>query len=138
MSEEKKAKALGNNLNVSPKSCNEICYNIKGKMAEKAVKWLERVENKEDFVTFRRFITGINHRKKGKIGRFPIKAAKLVKKVVKNAIANAEFKELESKKLKITHASAYKTLTLHRIRPKGKARPNRIDLTNIEIGVTEV
>jgi len=136
--EEKMAKAVGKDVNVSPKSCNEVCYNIKGKMVGKVIAWLDRVIEMKDFVPYRRYVTGVGHRRGGGSGRFPVKAAKMVKKVVKNAISNAEFKGLETKKLKITRASAYKTLTLHRIRPKGKARPHCIDLTTIEIGVTEL
>ena len=138
MDEQKIAIAKGMQLNVSPKHSNEVCYVIQGKNANKAVAYLDKVQEKKEFVPFRRYVTGINHRKKGQAGKYPVKAAKLVQKILKHAIKNAEFKGLEAEKLQIYHATAYKTVTLNRTKPKGKAKPHRIDLTNIEIGVKQV
>ena len=138
MKDEKTAVARGKEINISPKSANEVRYVIKKKNAKKAVVYLDKVQEKKEFVTFRRYNTGLGHRKGGQPGKFPVKAAKEVQKILKHAIKNAEFKGLESEKLQISHATAYKTLTLDRIKPKGKATPHRIDLTNIEIEVRQV
>lgn len=135
---EKTAKAFGMQLNVSPKSANEVCYVIRGKMTEKALELFERVEKKESPILYRRYTDGIGHRSGGQIGRYPIKAVKLVKKLVKSAVSNAESKGLDSKKLKIIHSTAYKTISLDRITSKGRSHPSKIDLTNIEIVVKEV
>ncbi len=133
----KTAKALGKEINVSWKDCNEVCYNIKNKNVNKALSFLEKVIKKEQPVKYRRYNKGISHQKTA-IGRYPIKAARAVKKVLENAKANAEHKGHDVEKLKITKASAYKSQTIERIKPRGRARTHNIELTNIEIEVREV
>jgi len=136
-SEKKTAKAYGKRINVSWKQCNEICHFIKGKKADKAIKYLEKVVTKEEFIPYRRYTKGVGHRKEGKIGRYPVKASKIIIKLIKNAKANAEFKNLDTTKLRIDHATAYKAMTLERIKPKGRAKTHNIELTNIEIVLKE-
>ena len=135
---EKTARALARNINVSWKQSNEVCYNIKNKKLDKAIDQLNRVLEKKEFIPHRRYKTGIGHRKKGKPGRWPIKATEKVRKLLENAKSNAENTGLDTEKLKIVHATAYKTTTAPRTKPKGRARPHNIELTNIEIVVKEV
>lgn len=137
-SEEKTAKAYGKEINVSWKHCNEICHFIKGKKVDKAIPYLEKVIKKEAFIPYRRYTKGVGHRENGQIGRYPEKASKIIIKLLQNAKANAEFKDLDTKKLKIEHATAYKAVTLDRIKAKGRAKTQNIELTNIEIVVKEV
>ena len=145
--DKKISKAYGKNLNVSWKDSNEVCYAVKGMFVDKALVYLEKVQNKEDFIPFRRYKRHRAHRKGGKPGGYPIKAAKFVSKVLRNAQANAEQKGLDVEKLKIKHATAMKSITLERIRPKGRGGSSwpysrgmmaNIDLTNIEIILQEV
>ena len=136
--EKKIAKAYGKEVNVSWKHCNEICYFLKGKNVDKAIQILEKVIAKEMYLPFRRYTKGIGHREKGQIGRYPVKASGVIIKLLENAKANAEFKDLDTKKLKIEHASAYHAITLDRTKPKGKAKTMNIELTNIEIILKEV
>ena len=136
-SEKKTAKAYGKEINVSWKQCNEVCHFIKGKNVDKAVQYLEKVTAKEAFIPYRRYMKGVGHRTKGQIGRYPVKASKIIIKLLQNAKANAEFKGMDSKKLRIEHASAYKAVTLDRIKAKGRAKTQNIELTNIEIVVKE-
>lgn len=140
--DKKIAKAFGKELNISWKHANEICYAVRGMMLNKALVYLERVQRKEDFVTLRRHKKQVPHRKgKGRIsktGRWPVKAAKAVAAVIQNASANAEYKGLDTDKLKVTHATAYKSIELERRKPKGSAITHNIELTNIEIVVREL
>ncbi len=136
-SEKKTAKAYGKEINVSWKQCNEVCNFIKGKNVNKAIKYLEKVTKKEEFIPYRRYVKGVGHRTGGQIGRYPVKASKIIIKLLENAKANAEFKNLEADKMKIEHASAYKAMTLDRIKPKGRAKTHNIELTNIEIVLKE-
>ena len=136
--ETKTAKAILKDANVSWKDCNEVCYTIKNKKVEPAIKYLDKVLNKEDFVPFRRYNKGKGHRLKGIPGGWPEKATKLVKGVLENAKANAENKGLNIENTKIIHATTYKTMTLDRVRPKGEAHTHNITLATIEIVVKEV
>ncbi len=93
---------------------------------------------KKDFVPFVIYNKKQSHKTHGTPGRYPVKAAKMIRKVLENAKGNAEFKGLDEKKLRIVHANAYKTLTLGRTKPKGRAKPSRINLSNVEIVVREL
>ncbi len=144
---EKTARALGKDLNVSWKKCNEICYTIKNMKLNKAIEYLEKVMQRKEFVPYRRYNTGIAHRKGGIPGGYPVKAAKIIKKILENAKNNAEQKGLDTEKLKIIHATAYKTITLERVKPKTGSRGgfsytsgmmHNIELANVEIVVKEV
>ena len=140
--EKKIARAFGKEVNISWKHANEICYAIRGMMLNKALVYLEKVQRKEEFVPLRRHKKQVPHRKgKGRItkaGRWPVKAAKEVAGVVQNASANAEYKGLDTDKLKVEHATAYKSVELERRKPKGSAITHNIELTNIEIVVREL
>lgn len=133
----KAAKALGNEVNVSPKNANEVCAAIRGMKVDAAVKYLEGVVKKEKYVPYKRFNKKVPHRRGGQPGRYPEKAAKEVKLVLENAKNNAEYKGLDSEKLRVRYANAYKAITLQRTKPKGRARPHNMELTNIEVVVGE-
>ena len=136
--DKKIAKAYGKDLNVSWKHCNEVCRAIKGKNINKALAYLEKVLKKEDFIPFKRYNTGVPHRSGGQPGRYIPKSVKIIKALLENAKANAEFKDLNSDNLKIEHATASKSSTLERTKPKGRMKKQNIELTNIEIVVKEV
>ncbi|MFH0986486.1 MAG: 50S ribosomal protein L22 [Candidatus Micrarchaeota archaeon] len=133
VNEKKTARALSKDQNLSAKHCNEICHAIKGMSVDKAISYLKKVIDKEDFVPFRRYNTGVGHRKGGTPGRYPQRAAKIVIKTLENLRANAENLELEPEKMKIIQASAFKTANIHRIKPKGRVKTQNIELARIEI-----
>lgn len=137
-SKERAAFAYGKEQNVSYKHANEICAVIKGMSVTKAIKYLRDVQAKKVFVPFRRYHRKVGHKKGGVPGRYPVKAAKIIAGIIQNAMVNAEYKGLDTEKLKIEHAAAYKSIELDRIRPKGRLRSSNIVLTNIEIVVKEV
>ena len=112
---EKEARTKTPNLNASYKDLTQICKNIKGLKVEKALQLLDEVIKKETPIHYHTFNKHLGHRKKikGK-GRYPVKEAKLVKKTLKTAIANATLKGLQKEKLVITTATANKQHTYPR------------------------
>lgn len=144
---KKTARAYGKEINVSWKACNEVCYAVKGMFVDKALVYLNKVQKKEDFIPYRRYKRHKAHRKGGKPGGYPIKAAGVVSDILKSAKANAEQKGLNTERLKVVHATAYKALTLERIKPKGRGgrgmpfsvgMAHNIELADVEIVVREV
>lgn len=133
----KVAKAFGNELNISWKDANEICRWIRGIGTKTAKRKLDAVIERRTFVPMLRYNTGVGHREAGQPGRYPIKAARAVKKILENAEANAESRGFDTDKLRIAHSSAYKGMRLQRIRPRGQAINHSIQLTNVEIIVKE-
>lgn len=133
-------KAYGHDLNISPKHAAEVCAAIRGMMVPKAFAYLERAARLDPaaYIPFRRHRKKVPHRKGGVPGRWPVKAIRHVQKVLQNAVANAENRGLSRERLKIVHAVGYKGVTLKRTKPKGRARPHNMDLTNIEIVVKQV
>jgi len=66
-------------------------------------------------VPFRRFKKKVPHRRGLQgfcTGRFPVKAAKQILRILKDVEANAEFKGLNTEKLKLIHAAAYPGMKL--------------------------
>ena len=73
-------------------------------------------------------------------GRFPEKAAKAVLIVLDNALANAEYKGMESEKMRIFHAGTKKGRTIRGWMPRamGRATPKNTETVSVEMVLTEV
>ena len=108
------------NERVSWKDCWAIARNIRGMKATKAEKLLEDVIEQKAVIKYPAHNTGINHRKRGVVGRWPVKASKSVLKLLRNAISNAEEKGMSKEDLKVLHASAYKGQKIRRSRARGR------------------
>ncbi|MBO8174795.1 MAG: 50S ribosomal protein L22 [Thermococcus sp.] len=139
---ERMARASGRDLRISPKFSVEICREIKGMMLNDAIKFLDDVIAMRRPVPLRRFNDSQGH-KRGKgfgPGRYPVKVAKAIKKVLLNAKNNAEQKGLDPDKLKIIHAAAHRGPVLRGYIPRafGRATPFNEETTHIEIVVEEV
>jgi large subunit ribosomal protein L22 len=135
------AKAFGKEMRISPKHAMEVCRAIRGMRLSAAKEYLEAVQKKKKAVPF------VHHRKKlahrrgaGGSGQYPVKAAREILKVLKNAEANATYKGLDAEKLRVVHASAYKGITIPGIIPRafGRSSPSNNPLTNVEIILKEV
>ena len=140
---ERTAKASGRELRISPKHAREICAVIKGMMLEEAKAFLEDVIALRRPVPFRRYKKKVPHRRGLQgfcTGRFPVKAARHILRILKDVEANAEFKGLNTEKLKIIHAAAYPGMKLKKYFPRafGRSSPNFETLTHVEIVVEEV
>lgn len=127
------AKAYGRRIDMSPKHAMEICRHIKGMNAKKADAFLTRVQEKKEYVPLKRFNKQTPHRKGGQKGRYPIKAARIIQKLLRNAMNNAEQAGMDKEKLVIVHANAHRGPAYSRKKPKGRWKYNQIDTTHVEI-----
>ncbi|NOZ76576.1 MAG: 50S ribosomal protein L22 [Euryarchaeota archaeon] len=136
------SKALGREVRVSPKFSSEICREIRGKKLDAARAFLEDVMAMRRPVPLRRFNKGVAHRRglvKAFAGRYPVKAARNILKVLESAVANAEYKGLDTDKLYISHAAAQKGRIIRGFRPRafGRSSPSNTLTTHIEIVLEE-
>jgi len=95
-------RASGREVDASPKSAREVCETIKGMSIVQAKKFLQDVLFKKQVIPFRRYTKEVPHRRshfKFHVGRYPVKAAKEVLKVIGNLEANAEFKGLDTQNI---------------------------------------
>merc|ERR1711972_859494 len=81
---------------------------IKGMTLRSAQTYLEDVCEKKQCVPFRKFRGGIGRTPQAKAfkmsqGRWPIKSAKIILDLLKNAESNAEFKNLDTDNLTVQH-----------------------------------
>jgi large subunit ribosomal protein L22 len=139
---EKTVKASGRELRVSHKHSREICHTVKGMMLTKAKDYLKDVMEKKKAIPFTRYNKKAGHRRglvKASAGRYPIKAAESVLKVLQSAEANAENKGLDVEKLTIIHAAAYPGMKNKRFTPRahGRASPKFETMTHVEIVLGE-
>ena len=139
---EKTVKASGREIRVSHKLSREVCKTVKGMKLNKAKEFLADVMEKRRPVPIRRFAKKAGHRagiEKTHSGRYPIKAAQKVLKVIEAAEANAENKGLDVDKLVIIHAAAYPGMKIKAFTPRahGRASPKYETLTHVEIVLGE-
>ncbi|AMQ19023.1 50S ribosomal protein L22 [Thermococcus peptonophilus] len=139
---ERMARASGRDLRISPKHSVELLREIRGMMLNDALRYLDDVIAKKRPVPMKRFNDSQGH-KPGKgfgPGRYPVKVAKAVKKILLNAKNNAEQKGLDVDRLKIIHAAAHRGPALRGYIPRafGRATPFNEQTTHIEIVVEEI
>jgi len=140
---ERTAKASGRELRISPKAAREVCRTIKGMRLNEAKRFLRQVIAKKQPVPFRRYKKKVGHKRqlqKAFAGRYPVRAAGKILEVLENAEANAEFKGLDTERLRIIHASAYPGMKSKRAIPRafGRASPRNETLTHVEIVLEEL
>ena len=137
--DEKYAKAFGRNLPLSLKDSVNLCRALKGMRLEDAKEFLEDVIHKRRAVPYFRYLDSISHRRGIGPGRYPVKEAKHILKVLENAEANAENKELDTDNLYIFHIAAHKGQVYKRFTPKayGRSAEIRRDRVHIEVILEE-
>ncbi|MCZ3364666.1 MULTISPECIES: 50S ribosomal protein L22 [Methanobacterium] len=138
----KTAKALGRSLKISPKHAVEICNRIRGMKVEKAEAYLEDVIEMKTAVPFKRHNKKVGHRRGiggWPTGRYPVKAAKQILDILKNAEANAEYKGLDTENLKIMHISSHRGYVIRGWTPRafGRASPFNTPTTHVQIVLGE-
>jgi large subunit ribosomal protein L22 len=139
------AKASIRDAPISPKKVINLARVIRGMKVEDAKRFLEKVIRKEEAVPNWVHSKKIPHRKGLgdrwgiPMGKYPVKAAKIMLKLVKSVEANAENKELDVEKLRIIHVSVKKGYVLKRYMPRafGRSTPKYRRHSNIEIAVKE-
>jgi large subunit ribosomal protein L22 len=131
-------KSSGRELSISHKAAREICQTIKNMTLDQAKTHLNNIIVKKQPVPFKRYKKKAGHRhglQKAYAGRYPIKAAQKILKVLEGAEANAESKGLDPEKLKIIHAVAYPGMKIKRytMRAFGSSSPKFQTLTHVEL-----
>jgi len=139
---EKTVKASGREIRVSHKSAREVCRTIKGMMLTQAKRYLRDVAAKKKPVPFKRFRKKSGHRHgldKAFAGRYPVKAAARILKVLESAEANAENKGLDTERMCIIHAAASQGMKVKRFMPRaqGRTTPHFDTLVHVEIALEE-
>ena len=139
---EKTVKASARQVSVSHKSAREICKTINGMMLTQAKLYLKDVVVKKKPVPFKRFRKKSGHRHglvKAFAGRYPIKAAGKILKLLEGAEANAENKGLDTDRLRIIHAATSQAMKIKRFKPRaqGRTTPRFNTLCHVEIALEE-
>ncbi|ALU11559.1 50S ribosomal protein L22 [Ignicoccus islandicus DSM 13165] len=143
---ERTAKAMIWDAPISPKEAAEVARELRGKMLNDAIKFLERVIRMEEAVPLRWYNGKVAHKRglaaKAGVpsGRYPVKVAKYYLKLLKSVKNNAENKGLDEERLKIVHIASHKGRTLKRWMPRafGRATPEFERRTHLEVIVEEV
>jgi large subunit ribosomal protein L22 len=135
---ETTVKSSGRELSISHKAAREVCQAIKGMSLDQAKTYLDQVIQKKKPVPFKRHVKKLGHRhglEKAFAGRYPIKTAKKILKVLEGAEANAEAKGLDTERLRIMHAVAYPGMKNKRssMRAFGRSSPKVQTLTHVEL-----
>jgi large subunit ribosomal protein L22 len=140
---DRTVKASGRELRVSPKHAREVCKTLKGMKLDQAKEYLQQVVLKKKPVPFRRYKKNVGHRhgiEKAYAGRYPVKAAQKILRVLESAEVNAEYKGLDVERLRIIHASAYPGMKIKRYteRAFGRSSPRFETLCHVELVLEEI
>ncbi len=140
--ESKTAKVFGKNLRISPKHSVELSRAIRGMKVEDAKTFLLQVKEKKRAVPFRKHKKKVGHKRlfKWYAGRYPVKASERFYRLLEEAESNAEYKGLDTERLRIIHVSACKGRTFPGFtsRAYGRSSPYNHETTNVELIVKEV
>ena len=136
------AAARGTGLNISPKAAREVCKAIKGMDLEKAKSYLGRVIKMDQAVPFKRHDGKVGHRRgKGmSTGRYPVKTAAAILKVIESAGNNGEAIHIDIENWRILHiATSRGTRFESRFpRARGRATPKMRESANVEVVLEEI
>ena len=140
--EAKTARAMAKSLKISPNRNVTIYSAIKGIATGKAKSYLAGVIKIKKAVPFKRHNKKVGHRKGLEgwaSGRYPVKAAEQILKVLENAEANAEYKGMDTEKLVIEHISSHKGVVIPGYIPRafGRMTPFNTPTTHIQIVLQE-
>ena len=134
------AKAIGKEMPISPKFTREICGMVRGMKVNTAISTLEGVIALETPVPLKRYNKRVSHKQGVGPGRYPKKAAAAVLGVIKSAVANAEYKGLNTDDMVIRTISASRGRVTpgHMARAHGRATEWNQDTVNLEVIIEEV
>jgi large subunit ribosomal protein L22 len=142
MDETKTARIWGRELRISPKHAVEICSFIKGRKIGTAKTMLVEVTEKKRAVPFRKYKRKVGHKviEGWFAGRYPVKAGNAFIRLLDELSSNAEYKGLDTSRLKIVSASATGGRIVKGFIPRafGRASPYNHVTTNVRIIAEEV
>ena len=136
------AAARGNGLNISPKAAREVCKALKGMDLEKAKNYLGRVIDMDQAVPFKRHDGKVGHRRgKGmSTGRYPVKTAAAILKVIESAGNNGEAIHIDIENWRILHIATSRGTSFESRFPRarGRATPKMRESANVEVVLEEI
>lgn len=142
--------AQAHDVNASYKDLAAVCDAVRYAKAKDALSILDGVISMKMPIAYRRHnkYMGARHELQGRKGAWPVKAAKEVRTVIVNAIANAANEAKDGEEMYIAHAAANKTNIERRLPPRGSSvwgrgtyRSHRmysdLEFAKIEIGLCD-
>ena len=134
------ARAIGKEMPISPKFAREVCGMIRGMKVNNAIATLEGVIALETPVPLKRYNKRVSHKQGVGPGRYPKKVAEAVLGVVNSAVANAEYKGLNTDDMVIVTISASRGRVIpgHMPRAHGRATQWNQETVNLEVIIEEV
>ena len=137
---EKNAISRSVEEDISLKDAVNIAHFLRGKKISELRDIIDGVIEKRTAVPYFRYLDSVSHRRGVGPGRYPVKAMKAFKQTFLNAVANAEFKGLDTDNLRLVHVEASKGRMIKKYRPKahGSAGLFVKDLVNISMVLEEV
>jgi ribosomal protein uL22 len=132
------AKARVDGVDASYRDLCNVCSNIRGRRADKAIEFLTEAFEMERPIRYPRHNKTRGHLRElgGKKGGYPVKSVKIVLDVLKNAYANAQAKGLGD--CKIIHVAANKQEVYSRLSAKGRRMRQDFETAFVEIVVREL
>jgi large subunit ribosomal protein L22 len=136
-------KASGRDMRISPKAAREICRSIRGARLDEARRFLQDVIDMKRAVPYRRHKKEVPHKAgldKWFAGRYPVKAARAILKVLDSLEANCEDQGFDVERVRLVHVAAQRARVLKRFVPRafGRSSPNYEHFTHIELLAEEV
>jgi large subunit ribosomal protein L17e len=135
---ERIALARMEGINASYKDLVNVCANIRGRNAQKALDFLKAAAEGKRPIRLYKYNKHRSHvgRLGGAKGGWPIKSCKIVLKVLENAISNAQSKGMGQ--CKIVHIIANKQHSYGRLAPKGRRIRQDLETAFVEIALKEI
>ena len=135
----KVARARGIEIPISPKKTYEVLNAIRGLPLDRARRVLEDAVAMERAIPFRRYNQETAHHRGTGPGRFPVKVARNVLKILENAEQNAEYETLDTDRLyvKVAASSRGRIRKASMPRAQGRATAWNEQTTSIEIVLAE-
>lgn len=137
---DKTVKCAGREMRISPKAAVEICTAIRGMKIAEAKALLERVMRKEKAIPYRRYKKEVPHRSFGDderwhAGRYPVRAASAILRLLEELEGNAEYKGLNVEKVKVIHAASQRGIKIKNYIPRafGRSTPSFNTLAHVEL-----
>lgn len=137
---ETTARAMARELLIPTKKTFELCRAIRGMNVEKAKEYLENVISLKQPVPFKTFNRWVGHKKGIGPGRYPVKSARAVLRLLESAQENAEYKGLTSDEMRIKVIAAHKGSPNKANMPRAHGTSTRWyhETVNIELVLEEV
>ncbi|XP_042469428.1 60S ribosomal protein L17-1-like isoform X1 [Zingiber officinale] len=141
----KSAKAMGHDLRVHFKNTQETAHAVRKLPLSKAKRYLQDVIAHKQAIPFRRFCRGVGRTAQAKNrhpngqGRWPVKSARFILDLLKNAESNAEVKGLDVDVLYISHIQVNQAQKQRRrtYRAHGRINPYMSSPCHIELILSE-